>query len=76
MYDPEPNDNYNEWIELYNPTNQSINVSDWTITDNSAEDFLEGKFDHGNGTTIIPTIMPIINPIIKKILSIFLPQIQ
>ncbi|MCK4365917.1 MAG: lamin tail domain-containing protein, partial [Thermoplasmatales archaeon] len=54
MYDPEPNDNYNEWIELYNPTNQSINVSDWTITDNSAEDFLEGNFDHGNGTTIIP----------------------
>ena len=76
MYDPEPNDNYNEWIELYNPTNQSINVSDWTITDNSAEDFLEGNFDHGNGTTIIPTIMPIINPTIKKIFSIFLPQIQ
>lgn len=54
MYDPEPNDNYNEWIELYNPTNQSINVSGWTITDNSAKDYLEGDFDHGNGTTIIP----------------------
>jgi phosphatidylserine/phosphatidylglycerophosphate/cardiolipin synthase-like enzyme len=54
MYDPIPNDNYNEWIELYNPTNHSINVSDWTISDNYAEDYLEGDFDHGNGTTIIP----------------------
>ena len=54
MYDPEENDNYNEWIELYNPTNKSINVSGWSIADNYAEDFLEGDFDHGNGTMIIP----------------------
>jgi len=54
MYDPEENDNYNEWIELYNPTNKSINVTDWSIADNYAKDFLEGDFDHGNGTTIIP----------------------
>ncbi len=54
MYNPEQNDNYNEWIELYNPTNHSINVSGWSITDNYAEDFLEGDRDHGNGTTIIP----------------------
>ena len=54
MYDPTQDDNYNEWIELYNPTNQSINVSGWSITDNSAEDFLEGDSDHGNDTTIIP----------------------
>jgi len=54
MYDPELNDNYYEWIELYNPTNQSINLTDWSLTDNSAEDFLEGNSDHGNGTTILP----------------------
>jgi phosphatidylserine/phosphatidylglycerophosphate/cardiolipin synthase-like enzyme len=54
MYDPEENDYYNEWIELYNPTNQSINVSGWSITDNNQEDFLEGDYDHGNGTTTIP----------------------
>jgi hypothetical protein len=54
MYDPETNDHYNEWIELYNPTNQSINVSGWRITDNSAEDFLEGDSDNGNGATVIP----------------------
>ena len=54
MYDPNTNDNYNEWIELYNPTNQSINISGWNIIDNFAEDDLEGDFDHGNGTTIIP----------------------
>jgi phosphatidylserine/phosphatidylglycerophosphate/cardiolipin synthase-like enzyme len=54
MYDPELNDNYYEWIELYNPTNQSINVTSWTIADNFAKDYLGGDFDHGNGTTIIP----------------------
>ncbi len=53
MYDPILDDNYYEWIELYNPTNQSINLSGWTITDNYSEDFLEGDIDHGNGTTIL-----------------------
>jgi hypothetical protein len=33
------NDNYYEWVELYNPTNQSINLTGLSITDNSAEDF-------------------------------------
>jgi len=55
MYNPKPNDNYNEWIELYNPTNQSINISGWSITDNSGEDYLEADFDHGNGTLTIPS---------------------
>ena len=54
MYNPEEDDNYNEWVELYNPTNQSINVSGWNIIDNFSEDVLEGDSDHGNGTTIIP----------------------
>jgi len=54
MANPKPNDNYNEWIELLNPTNQNINLSNWIIEDNSAEDYLEGDFHNGNGTTIIP----------------------
>jgi phosphatidylserine/phosphatidylglycerophosphate/cardiolipin synthase-like enzyme len=54
MNNPRTSDNYNEWIELYNPTNQNINLSNWLIEDNSAEDFLEGDFENGNGTTIIP----------------------
>ncbi|MEM0466727.1 MAG: phospholipase D-like domain-containing protein [Candidatus Thermoplasmatota archaeon] len=54
MYNPIYDDNYYEWVELYNPTNQSINISGWTITDNYSEDLLEGDRDHGNGTTIIP----------------------
>ena len=54
MYNPIQNDNYNEWIELYNPSNQSINVSGWSIFDNYAEDFIEADFENGNGTTIIP----------------------
>lgn len=54
MYNPTQDDNYNEWVELYNPTNQSINISEWSITDNNGEDFLEGDTENGNGTTIIP----------------------
>ena len=55
MYDPEEDDNYNEWIELYNPSNHSINVSEWILIDNFSEDTIEGDLDHGNGTTIIPS---------------------
>lgn len=55
MYNPEEDDNYNEWIELYNPTNHSINVSEWILIDNFSEDTIEGDLDHGNGTTIIPS---------------------
>ena len=55
MYNPVFNDNYYEWIELFNPTNYSINISGWSITDNSAEDFLEGDFNNGNGSTVIPS---------------------
>lgn len=53
MYDPIENDNYNEWIEIFNPSNKSVNISNWTICDNYAEDTLEPDLDHGNGTTII-----------------------
>ena len=54
MYNPASNDNYNEWIELYNPTNQSINLTGWSIVDNSGKDSIEPDFDHGNGTLVIP----------------------
>jgi cardiolipin synthase len=54
MYDPDINDNYYEWIELFNPSNESINLSGWIIVDNSENESLEGDFNHGNGTTIIP----------------------
>ena len=54
MYHPIENDNYNEWIEIYNPKLIPINVSDWTLFDGQQEDTLEGNFDQGTGTTIIP----------------------
>jgi len=53
MYDPELNENYYEWIELFNPTNKSINLSGWSLTDNYVTDYLEGDFEHGDGTMII-----------------------
>ena len=54
MYDPDISDNYYEWIELFNPSNESINLSGWTIVDNSETESIEGDFEHGNGTTTIP----------------------
>ncbi|MEM0493416.1 MAG: lamin tail domain-containing protein, partial [Candidatus Thermoplasmatota archaeon] len=54
MYNPYIDDDYYEWIELYNPTPYHINLSWWTITDNNSNDTITGDNIHGNGTTIIP----------------------
>ncbi len=49
MYDPNQcSDTYCEWIELYNPTGSSVNISNWTISDDSATDTLMGT------TMVIP----------------------
>ncbi|MBN2603288.1 MAG: lamin tail domain-containing protein, partial [Candidatus Thermoplasmatota archaeon] len=53
MYNPMQDDNYYEWIEIYNPLNCSINISGWSITDNQDTDSLEADFENGNGSTII-----------------------
>lgn len=53
MYNPIQDDNYYEWIEIYNPLNCSINVSNWSITDNQDTDLLEADFENGNGSTIV-----------------------
>lgn len=53
MYNPIENDNYYEWIELYNPTNKSINLTGWTITDNYGFDTLHPNTQDGNGSTLL-----------------------
>lgn len=55
MYNPIENDNYHEWIELYNPTNTSINLSGWTISDNYANDSIQPNTLQGNGSTLLPS---------------------
>ena len=54
MYNPSNNDNYYEWIELYNPTNNSINLTDWSIKDNYETDIIIPNSDDGNGSIILP----------------------
>lgn len=56
MYNPRTSENYNEWVELYNPTNQTLNVSGWMLLDNYAEDSIEGNYDNGTGSTEIPPL--------------------
>lgn len=31
MYDPPVNESYDEWIEIYNPTNSTISLENWTL---------------------------------------------
>ncbi len=54
MVCPIESDYYNEWIELYNPSDISIDVKNWTIDDGVEKDTIIGDLEHGNGTTIIP----------------------
>ena len=55
MFNPLENDNTHEWIEIYNPTNKSINMSQWTITDNFQTDTLEPYMIIGNNSLILPS---------------------
>lgn len=40
---------YEDWIELYNPTNASVNISGWYITDNKND---TAKWQFPNGTVL------------------------
>jgi phosphatidylserine/phosphatidylglycerophosphate/cardiolipin synthase-like enzyme len=54
MCHPIDNENTNEWIELYNPSEESIDVSGWMIADEKEVDTITADSDHGDGTTSIP----------------------
>ena len=54
MYNPVEDDNYYEWIELYNPTNTSINLSGYSITDNTAIDYLQKNNESENQSMELP----------------------
>jgi len=43
MADPSCSESYCEYVELYNNGTASINVTNWKISDNNEEDFLEGN---------------------------------
>ncbi len=55
MFRPIDNENTNEWIELYNPTSDLINVDGWMIGDEKETDTIQADEVHGDGTTIIPS---------------------
>jgi cardiolipin synthase len=54
MYDPLADEQTNEWIEIYNPTEASIDLAGWMVEDSSGTDKIEGDSDYGDGTTILP----------------------
>jgi cardiolipin synthase len=54
MCHPTDNENTNEWIELYNPTSEPIDITGWTIGDEKETDTLQAEGAHGDGTTVIP----------------------
>ena len=54
MCHPTENETTNEWIELFNPTEESIDVSGWMIADEKETDTLQADSIHGDGTTSIP----------------------
>ena len=54
MYHPTKNEGTNEWIELYNPSSEPIDITGWTIADEKETDNLQADPNNGDGTTIIP----------------------
>jgi len=54
MADPLYDESLNEYIELYNPTEDPIDISEWIIGDTNDNDTIEGGLYQGNGTIINP----------------------
>ncbi|MEK6856878.1 MAG: lamin tail domain-containing protein, partial [Nanoarchaeota archaeon] len=57
MADPSCSESYCEYVELYNNGTNSVNLTNWKISDNNEEDSLEGNSNEviipGNGFAII-----------------------
>ncbi len=47
MYDPVQNDNFNEWIELYNPSNNNVSLEGWFLC---GVKIFPGYVDHNDGS--------------------------
>ena len=57
MYSPNQcSDNYCEWVELYNPTNQNISLINWTIC---GDELLSGYVNHTDSEIYLNTTMTI-----------------
>ncbi len=54
MCHPIENEGTNEWIELFNPTKDPIDIKGWTIEDDKEQDTIQEDSTHGDGTTVIP----------------------
>jgi hypothetical protein len=54
MADTIADESLNEWIELYNDEETSINVSNWSIGDDKDNDTIEGGLYNNEGTIIEP----------------------
>ena len=52
MADTIADESLNEWVELYNDQNVSVNVSNWIIGDDSDNDTIEGGLYNKEGTII------------------------
>jgi cardiolipin synthase len=55
MYHPTENEATNEWIELYNPSSEPVDIIGWTIADEKETDSLQADPTNGDGTTRIPS---------------------
>jgi hypothetical protein len=59
MYNPaQCSDNYCEWVEVYNPTNESVNLTGWKICDKT---LLSGYINHSDGN-LYQNVTLIISP--------------
>ena len=54
FYNPPGEEKPCEWVEIFNPSNDTVNLTGWLLQDNYENDSLEGDYDHGNGSLILP----------------------
>jgi hypothetical protein len=54
FYDTPGTDSHEEWVEIYNPTGSSVNLSDFKIGDEEVNGGTEGMYEFPDGASIGP----------------------
>jgi len=70
MSNPTADESLNEWVEIYNNGSETVNLSNWSIGDDSDTDSFVGGLYGGEGVLLEPGICAIITDEMTRVYEI------